>query len=448
MTAYEIVLKLQDLGYEAYFVGGYVRDMLLGKKCDDIDITTSATPDELITIFKDRQIKTAGKNFLVTFVDDIEVATYRVDNYKNFNPESLKVLKANSAKEDVIRRDFTINSLLYDPSSKKIIDYVNGQSDLQEKIIRFNGNPKERIFEDPVRIIRACRFAAKINGKFERETLAFLRTYSDYITMIPGERIRLEILKAMKIKNASLFFEKLHEIDGLKYIFPSIENSYGVDGGPYHIETVFEHLMMAGDHCSTKYPLLKLASYMHDIGKPISKRINPSTGGIWFEGHDETGRDAAKIELEDLKFSGDEINLISNLIGLHMRISNERLQPKSIRRTLKTLSDFNIPYQNLLRVSICDKMGGLKSQKTYKLKNVYELCKLFKEQVERKDPVSKFSDLKINGNDIMEITGLKPGKEVGYILKYLLDLVLDNPELNDVQKLKEIIITKKFILKE
>lgn len=443
MTAEEIIMKLQDLGFEAYLVGGCVRDMLLETKCKDKDITTSTTPDELEKIFKDREFKTFGKSFLVSFIDGIEVATFRTDKYFGENDKNVKVEKCSTAKEDVIRRDFTINSLLYDPISKKIIDYVNGQSDLQNKIIRFNGNPKHRIFEDPNRIIRACRFAAKLGGYFEENTFKELNDCSYYIEkFIKPERIRLEILKAMEMKKASRFFGHLHDIDGLKYIFPSLEKTYLHDGGPYHLEYVYDHCMMAGDHCTTRFPLIKLASYLHDIGKPISCRINPTTNNIWFEGHEETGCEASKIELEKLKFSNDEINLISNLIGLHMRISSERLGPKGIRRTLKALKDVNIDYKDLLRVSICDKMGGLRSSKTYTFKDVISLVKSFRTEIFRKNNVTQFSDLKVNGNDVMEITGLKPGKEVGDILKYLLDLILDDPELNEKEKLIELIKDK------
>jgi len=440
MTAEEIILKLQDLGYESYLVGGYVRDMILGIKCKDKDVVTSAEPDKLIEIFKDQEIKTFGKSFLVTFIDGIEVATFRTDSYNGLNDKNVQIKVSKSAEEDVKRRDFTINSLLYDPTSKKIIDYVNGQEDLQKRIIRFNGEPEKRIWEDPNRIIRACRFLAKIDGYFSDDTFESLKKYSDYIkSYISPERIRLEVLKAMSVKKASIFFRSLYDINALKYVFPSLNLAYLHPGGPYHIEDVFDHCMMAGDHCHTKDPLIKLAAYLHDIGKPISARTNPKTKDIWFEGHEETGCEEAKFELGNLRFSYEEINLISNLILLHMRVSSERTGPKGVRRTLKSLNDCNIPYQSLIRVAICDKMGGLKSREYYKLRDIYNLTKCFRDQANRKDPVNQFRDLKIDGYEIMELTGLKPGKEVGDVLKYLLECVLDEPELNDKEKLTNLV---------
>jgi len=441
-NAEEIIAKLQDKGYEAYLVGGYVRDMLLGVENYDKDIATNADPNTLMELFKDQIIKSVGKSFLVTFINLIEVATFRTDIYHGLGDKDVTITIAKTAEEDAKRRDFTINSIFYDPFSKKIIDYVNGQEDLKNKVIRFNGDPKLRIWEDPNRIIRACRFLAKIDGTFDDNTFNHLLSHSDYVeSMVKPERIRLEIIKAMSIKKASIFFRSLYDIGALKYIFPSMDKSYCHDGGKYHIEDVFDHLMMAGDHCTTKDPIIKLAAYLHDIGKPISARINPMSGDLWFEGHEETGCEEAKIELANLRFSTEEINIISSMILLHMRISYSRMTPKSIRRTLKKLEDFGIPYQSLLRVSICDKMGGLKSQKHYTLRDVYDLAKSFKKVVNEK-PVSKFSDLKVNGIDVMQITGMKPGKEVGEVLKYLMDLTIDTPELNEKEKLIELIKEK------
>jgi tRNA nucleotidyltransferase/poly(A) polymerase len=442
MNAEEIIMKLQDNGFEAYLVGGYVRDMILGIKSKDKDITTNADPETLEKLFKDQDIKSAGKSFLVTFINGIEVATFRTDHYSGLNDKNVKIEKARTAEEDAKRRDFTINSLFFDPIKNQIIDYVGGQEDLKNKIIRFTGNSQHRIWEDPNRIIRACRFLAKIDGDFEKETFETLKKYSDYVsTMVKPERIRLELIKAMSIKKASLFFRALHDIDALKYILPSMETAYLHPGGPYHIEDVFDHLMMAGDHCSIRYPIEKLAAYLHDIGKPISSRINPRTDDLWFEGHEETGFDASRIELENLRFSLEEINIISYLIKLHMRISYSRMTPKGIRRTLKTLYDAGISYKSLLRVSICDKMGGLKSQKHYSCKDVMELVGDFRKVINEK-PAKKFGDLKLNGNDVMEITGLKPSPKIGEILNYLLDRVLDEPELNEKEKLIELMKEK------
>jgi len=439
MLPIEIVDILQNKGYEAYYIGGCVRDMLMELKPKDIDIVTSAYPNEIIKIFNQQNIKEVGKNFGVILVDDIEVATFRSDVYFGGSDKNCEIKYVKSLREDVSRRDFTINGIAFDPVDNVIYDYVNGQEDIKNKIIRFIGNPKDRIIEDPNRIIRACRFKAKIDGKFDNKTEDYLLKYSDYIeSLIAPERIRIEILKAMDIKKASIFFTALHDIGGLKYVFPSLNNCYKHKGGPYHIEYIFDHCMMAGDHITTKYPLIKLAGYLHDVGKPISCEINPRTDDIWFKFHEKDGEDAVLKELENLRFSNEEAKYISKLVGLHMRISHERLSPSGVRRTLRFLSEDGIPYKDLLRVSIGDKMGGLKSQKFYNIKDVRELAKNFRKILNEK-PVRKYGDLKLNGNDIMEITGLKPGKEIGVILNYLMDQVTENPELNTVEELTKLI---------
>ena len=443
MTAYEILDLLQKKGFKAFFIGGYVRDLLIGIKSGDIDVVTSAIPDEILNIFKDQKVNLVGENFGVVIVDNIEVATFRADKYAGFSHLDCKITFSKTLEEDVIRRDFTCNGIAFDPNTGEFFDYVNGQEDIKNKIIRFIGNPQDRIFEDPNRIIRACRFLAKLNFDFTQETYKTLLKYSSYIEeYVRKERIRLELLKAMEIKKASIFFRALYDIGALNYILPSLNKCYNHPGGPYHIEDVFDHCMMAGDHVSTKYPLIKLAGYLHDVGKAISSRINPRTDDIWFEGHEETGYEAVKNELEILRFSRDEINKIASLVKFHMRISNERLSPKSVRRTLKLLYDSNIKYQELLRVSISDKMGGLKSQKYYKIQDVYKLAKYFRDEINRK-PVNKFSDLAIDGFEVMGVTGLKPGKEVGVILNWLMNLVIDDPDLNEKDKLFELLKERK-----
>jgi tRNA nucleotidyltransferase/poly(A) polymerase len=440
MNEIDIVKRLQDSGFKGYFVGGYIRNKILGLKSKDIDITTNASPEQIVELFSDQKVKNVGKAFLITLVNNIEVATFRKDLYKGLNNKNATIEQVDDERIDVKRRDFTINSILYDPIADKIYDYVNGLKDLQEKIIRFNGDPEHGIWEDPNRIIRACRFRAQIDGSFDEKTFNALKKYSDYVsTLVSPNRIRMEILKAMDIKKASIFFRSLYEIDALQYIFPSLNNCYGTEGGPYHIEEVFDHCMMSGDHCNPKHKYVKLAAYLHDVGKGISKRINPKTNKIWFQGHEKSGSEAVKNELYDLKFSLEEINIISSLIYLHMRISNERLNPKAIRRTLVMLKDRNIFYRDLIRIAICDRKGNTKWIGRYTIENVRYLCSLFRKEIYRKDPVNKFSDLKVNGYDVMKITGLTPGKQVGEILEKLMEKVIDNPNNNDRSKLLDLI---------
>ncbi len=441
MTAEQIIERLRKKGFEAYIVGGAVRDMLMGLKPKDKDVVTSASPEEISEIFKDSNYKAEGKSFLVSFVDGIEVSTYRTDTYKGLNARNVVIKKAKTLEEDVLRRDLTINAMAYDPFEERIIDYVNGKEDLKNRVIRFVGDPKFRIYEDPNRIIRACRFLAKIDGSFDEDTFRNLLFYSTYVSEhVDKERIMLEIKKAMKIKRASIFFKALMDIEALSYIFPSLADCWNHEHGPYHIEDVFYHNMMSGDSVSTKYPLIKLASYLHDVGKPIACNINPRTNDVWFKDHEYVGADQVAKELKILKFSNNEISYISNLIRLHMRISHERLSPKSIRRTLVMLSDAGIHYKDLLRLAVSDRRGNFKTSRYYGLRDVYELLRAFKTELDRKNPVSCFAQLALNGKDIMDITGLKPGKEIGRMLKFLLEKVIEDPEQNTKEKLQKLVL--------
>jgi len=443
MTAEQIIERLRKRGFEAYIVGGAVRDMLMGLKPIDKDVATSASVEEVKEIFKDAHYKAEGKSFLVSFVDGIEVATYRTDTYKGLDAHDVIIKPAKTLEEDVLRRDLTINAMAYDPFEERIIDYVNGQEDLKNRVIKFVGEPKFRIHEDPNRIIRACRFLAKIDGTFDDTTFSNLLLYSVYVPKyVDKERIRTEILKAMKIKKASLFFKSLWDIGALSYIFPSLADCWNHKHGPYHIEDVFYHNMMSGDSVSTKYPLIKLASYLHDVGKPIACDINPRTNDVWFKDHEFVGADQVAKELKILKFSNSEISLISNLIRLHMRISYERLSPKSIRRTLVMLNDAGIHYKDLLRLAVSDRRGNFKTNRYYGLRDVYQLLRSFKTEVERKNPASCFSQLALNGNDIMNLTGLKPGKDIGKMLTFLLDKVVENPDLNTKEELSKLLKEK------
>ncbi len=443
MTAEQIIERLRKRGFEAYIVGGAVRDMLMGLKPKDKDIATSAEPDEIKQIFSDCKYSSGGKTFLVSFINGIEVATYRKDTYHGLNAKKVDIKKVRTLEEDVMRRDLTINAMAYDPFEERIIDYVGGQEDLKNRTIKFVGDPRIRIHEDPNRIIRAARFMAQIDGNFDEDTFRNLLFYSTYVSeYVDRERIMLEIKKAMKIKKASIFFKALHDINALEYIFPSLDACWNHKHGPYHIEDVFYHNMMSGDSVSTKYPLIKLASYLHDVGKPIACDINPRTNDVWFKDHEFVGADQVAKELKILKFSNSEISLISNLIRLHMRISYERLSPKSIRRTLVMLNDAGIHYKDLLRLAVSDRRGNFKTNRYYGLRDVYQLLRSFKTEVERKNPASCFSQLALNGNDIMNLTGLKPGKDIGKMLTFLLDKVVENPDLNTKEELSKLLKEK------
>ena len=294
----QIIDRLCGFGYRAYVVGGATRDMLAGFDPEDMDVATNATPEQIEILFEGHEVKTVGKSFGVVIVDGNEVATFRQDRYAGLNEKACEVTFAESIEEDLSRRDLTINAMAFCDVSGDLIDPHNGREDLKKRTIRFVGNPKERIHEDPNRIIRACRSLARIDGRFATDTFEAMRECSRYVRdYVAPDRLRMEIMKSMKIERASRFFYALHDIGVLKYIFPAMEKCYNHAHGPHHLEDVFDHLMICGDAVSIKYPVLKLAGYLHDVGKPFEFKFNPEKGHHTFWGHAATGSKMVRDEM-------------------------------------------------------------------------------------------------------------------------------------------------------
>ena len=428
----KIIETLESHNKEAYYIGGFVRDKLLNKIPLDADIVTSAHPEDIINIFSGlAEVKEVGKSFGVVLVNDIEVATFRKDKYSGLDDKEVEITYSDTLKEDTDRRDLTINAIAMD-SKDNIIDYHNGINDLNNKIIRFIGNPKDRIFEDPNRILRACRFLCLIDGIFDPRSFFVLKQYKYLVTFIAHERIKKEIMKVMKIQKASKFFIACYQIGILKYILPSLNDCIGVTQNKYHSEPIFYHSMKVGDSISTKYPLLKLAGYLHDVGKVTSKEFNTEKNDYQFLMHHRDGAKLAKSELMNLKFSNDEIDYVYNMIRYHMRNIPEN--SRGYRRTLNVFLENNIEYKDFLRIKLADKRGKY-PQTHYEIGELKTTLTKFKSVIDNKQPFG-LKDLAINGHDLMSI-GIKVGPEMGKILNELLNKVIDNPEINTKELLLE-----------
>jgi len=429
MTAEKIIQRLIDSRYEAYFIGGYVRDKILGIKSLDKDVVTSATPDEILSLFKDQKIDLVGKSFGVVLVNGTEVTTYRRDRYFGLSDKNVEVTFAPSLKEDTERRDFTINTIALDIGGN-IIDIHNGIRDLDLRVIKFVGNPLDRIREDPCRIIRACRFIAKIDGIFDGKTFDALKNTAHYINLIPNERIQKEIMKAMKVKAASKFFISLYQIGALEYILPSLQSTMGfTQKNIFHKERLFTHSILTGDKISCKYPLVKLAGYLHDVGKVHTRKYDKKKKTHTYINHDKISTDMVEEELIGLKFSNSDIEFIKNLISIHMYPPPKT--GKQLRRLKKRLEELKLTYRNYLRLLIADSHSRYSKIVPTKLNisKIKDLLRLDKELVARNEPFNR-KHLAIDGGDLIQILKIKQGKEVGKILDYLLDQVLDNSKLN------------------
>lgn len=432
-----ITQKLLDNGFETYIVGGAVRDYLLGVPPKDIDIATNATPDKIKEVFKNHKVKLVGESFKVCVVDGIDVATYRKDRYFGGSNKNCEIKVAKTLEEDLSRRDLTINSMALDPVTLELIDPFNGKQDLEDKIIRFTGNPKDRINEDPCRILRALRYTTEIKGFLHINTFNALKENKKLVACIPKERIRIEILKTMKCKKASTFFIELKNIDALKYIFPSLQNCVGLDGGVFHNETVFDHNMLVGDAITSKCPILKLSGYLHDTGKVISAKFYG--GSLRFVGHDVTGANAVRKELINLTFSNKEVDYIYNLIYNHMLGIYADTQQKALRKRMKRLRECGIRVEDYIRFVLADRKGNLNNT-PITLQEVKQILKnVDKELCNYKDNAFTVKSLALDGNDVMTLCNIPQGKEVGERLNFLFDKVLETPELNNKEDLSKLL---------
>lgn len=427
-TIHSILDTLQKNGFLSYIAGGAVRDMVLQKNPEDIDILTNASMEEISSLFSDQKVKKVGKTFPICIVNGIEVSSPRAD----------KDL-ANFLESDLGKRDFTINAMAYDPVTKKIIDPFNGKQDLKNSIIKFTKNPVKRIKEDPVRMVRACRFAAMIKGYISQSSLNAILTCKDLLeSAVAKERIGHEMIKAMALERPSLFFKALKQTELLSKIFPSLDRCYDLDGGPHHGETVFEHSMLVGDAISSNLPLLRLAGFLHDAGKFDAAKIKNDK--LTFPGH-EKHTETIVNDLTILKFSIKDITYINSLIKSHMRPLTHETTPKAARRLIAMLDDYGLDYRDFMRMRIADKKGNL-SKKPYTLTEIkIRLEKLFIELSGQS--TLRINQLKFTGDDIIRVLGIAPGPDIGTIKQILFEKVLDDPTLNNYDDLKKICLSLK-----
>ncbi|MCK5312237.1 MAG: CCA tRNA nucleotidyltransferase [Desulfobacteraceae bacterium] len=428
--AEKVISTLHKNGFKALVAGGSVRDFLQGIPSSDFDILTDASIDQVQKIFSSEKVRVVGQSFKICLVNKIEVCPARAQKGRDSFPGN-----------DLEKRDFTINSMAYDPESKTIIDLFCGKEDLKKKIVCFTKDPYKRIDEDPLRIIRACRMASLINGSIDPASKnAMFEKKSLVKTRVSFERIRIEILKAMHHKRPSSFFMHLHETGALKYIFPCLDQCFDFDGGPYHGETVFEHCMMTGDAISFKYPLLRLAGFLHDAGK-YDAAVEKG-GKLSFAGHEKY---TAKIEsnLKKLRFSKNEIDYIVSVTKVHMRPLKDDTTPKAVRKILKYLHQQDVDFHDFLRMRIADRKANLLKQPYTFFEIKTRLEKILTELSPDKNRAFTINDLAISGKEIMKIRNIKQSPEVGEILNHLLEKVIEAPELNNKASLEQLILEYK-----
>jgi tRNA nucleotidyltransferase (CCA-adding enzyme) len=460
---------LEEAGFEAYLVGGCVRDLLKddpplgGPK--DWDIATSAKPEEIQKLFEDNvyenQFGTVG---VKTESDDpklkvIEVTTFRLEGKYTDKRHPDEVKFAKKIEDDLSRRDFTINAMalkidvenivdVEDAKVKKdkrsdtavittstittprLIDPFGGQEDLKNKIIRTVGNPEERFSEDALRLMRAVRLSVELDMQIEFETRRAIEKIAGLLEAIAKERIRDEFIKILMSSRASAGIILLEELDLLRYVLPELREGLGVGQNLHHIYTVFEHNVRALDYTAKKnYSLeVRLASLLHDVGKPKTKQGDGHNST--FYNHEIVGAKMAIRALDRLKFSRELIEHVTHLIRYHMFYYNVgEVSPAGVRRFLARVGPDNV--DDLIKVREADRIGsGTPKAVPYKLRHF-----LFMIEKVKHDPISP-KMLKVNGEDVMSILDIKPGPKIGYILNTLLEEVLDDPTKNTKKDLE------------
>ena len=434
-----VIEKLKSAGFEAYIVGGCVRDFLRNVEPEDWDIATNAKPEEIQKIFPKSFY--SNKFFTVTVqtesenpkLKEIEVTTYRKEAKYTDKRHPDEVKFAKTIEEDLSRRDFTINALalLGSDTGLTLIDPFNGQRDLKNKIIRAVGNPKERFSEDALRMMRAVRFATALGFEIEKKTVDAILENSHWLKMISKERIRDEFLKIIMSERAAQGIELLRKLGLLKYIIPELEEGYKVTQNKHHIYECYDHYLRSLDFAAKKNfnKFVRLAALFHDIGKPRTKKGEGPDAT--FYGHEIVGAKMAAQILNRLKFPKKEIEKITKLVRYHLFYYNPgEVGENSVRRLVRQVGPENM--EELLQVRMADRIGsGCPKAEPYKLRHLRYLI----EKVSR-DPIS-VKMLKVNGEVVMRILKIKPGPKVGQVLDILLGYVLDDPKKNEREFLEE-----------
>ena len=412
-TALQIVRKLQKAGHEAYFAGGSVRDLLMGQNPVDYDIATSAKPHEIEKLMP--KTIPIGKQFgvMIAVVEGhhFEVATFRSDSSYSDGRRPDAVIFT-SAKEDAVRRDFTINGLFYDPITKKVLDYVEGQKDIQNKIIRFIGEPHERVKEDHLRLLRAVRFKNNFGFKYHPVTAKAIQDLAHLVDDISRERVADELTKMLLHPRRAHSLRELDEFGILTRILPEIEATKGVrQPVQYHQEgDVFTHLLKALHDVPPEWVTKELVwgVLLHDIGKPATFAVKPDR--IHFDGHAGMGAKLASSICRRLKFSRAEITKISWMIEHHMTVG---FVPQM--RRAHQIGLFQHPwFLDLMRLHYCDAHGTVPVE----LGLYNEIMKLYEDYQKMPLLPQAFKPL-LDGNEIMKLFKLKPGPKIKALLQAL-----------------------------
>lgn len=428
-----IIETLMSHGYEAYVVGGCVRDSILGKAPMDWDITTSATPEQTKALFS-RTIDTGIEHGTVTVMIrhvGYEVTTYRVDGTYEDHRRPREVTFTASLLEDLKRRDFTINAMAYNPQ-EGLVDAFCGAEDLKQGVIRCVGIPQERFDEDALRILRAVRFAAQLDFRIEEQTQTAIREKAGFLREISAERIQVEVTKLITSEHPEKLIDA-YELGITAVVLPEFDAMMQTEQhNRYHCYDVGHHTIEVMKHIESQ-PVLRWAALLHDVAKPMCKTTD-AVGIDHFYGHPKEGKPIARRVLRRMKLDNDTVHRVERLVEWHDYGLDGNITRRSLRKALHDMGPDL--YEDYRKLRWADIMGQSRYGFEKKQEDYQRLQELYQQITEQGECLST-KELKLDGRGLMEL-GIQPGPVMGEILKALLERVLNDPELNDPELLSEL----------
>lgn len=435
-----VVTILENAGFEAWIVGGCVRDLLVERQPKDWDVTTNANPEQIQGLFENT-FYTNDFGTVGVVNDDakdehlkiVEVTPYRTEGkYTDARrPDSVKF--SQKLEDDLKRRDFTINALAYSISKDQLVDLFNGTTDLKQEILRAVGDAQERFTEDALRILRAVRIAAELGFEIEQCTLEAMGVCAGQLEKISKERIRDEFVRIINSPKPMKTLILSQGLGILQYITPELEEGIGIAQNQAHSYEVYEHNLRALQHAADKnWPFaIRLAALFHDVGKPKARRWSEEKKDWTFHGHEVVGARMTKKLLERLKFPRETVDQCEKLVRWHMFFSDpDKITLSAVRRIIVNVGPENI--ENLINLRVCDRIGtGRPKEQPFRFRKYQAMI-----DEALHDPIS-VAMLKIDGKGIMGVIHETPGPRIGWMLHALLEEVLDEPAKNSQEYLEK-----------
>lgn len=433
-TPIQICDRLQTLGHRAYLVGGAVRDTIMGREANDWDIATSALPDAVMAAF-DRVEPTGLHHGTVSVIvrgEPYEVTTFRSDGDYSDGRRPDGVTFVESIEQDLARRDFTVNAIALDPVTGDLVDPYGGQADIDGEWLRCVGDPRERFNEDGLRCLRAVRFAATLGFEIAPATLAAIPDCLPVFRQVAMERVTAEWLKAIMAPIPSVAFRLMADTGLLEAVAPEFVPSFDCKQNRYHAYPVYEHVMRVLNACPPD-PIVRLAALFHDVDKPTCKGVHPKHGDVTFYNHEEVGAETTDAIMRRMKFSNETRERVVHLVRHHLVKYERGWAASAIRRWVRKVGRDNV--DQLLALARADILGKGPAEVPLDVTTLDHLAERLATLQVSAPIVQNTAELAISGRDVMQEWGIGPGPAIGAVLRELLELVTDRPELNEREAL-------------